>query len=99
MAESAFGTEKGGLLPPNSALAGQALTVELELVIEISKPTFGGDLLLQVLDRAGDIEHFYRTAFSTNQVVLMRAFAETIVSRPAVKPDPPDDTSFLQPSH
>jgi hypothetical protein len=46
MAESAFGTEKGGLLPPNSALAGQALTVELELVIEISKPTFGGDLLL-----------------------------------------------------
>jgi hypothetical protein len=80
-------------------LASQALTVEFELVIEIAKPTFGGDLFLQVLDRAGDIKHFYRPAFSTDQVVLMRTFAETIVSRPAVKPDPPDNASFLQSSH
>lgn len=47
-------------------------------------------------DRAGDIENFDGAAVTTDEIVVVMLLPETIMRRPAVKADPPDNAAFLE---
>lgn len=82
----------------SGSLATQATAIKLQLVLQITIPTILCNLLFEMLHRTGDIENFHRPAVSANQVVLMAAFAKTVVSGPAVETDAANDPVFLEAS-
>ncbi len=85
---------QNGLRAP--LLAGPATAVELEFVIEISIAALFGNLLLKMLDGTGDIKDFDGTTVAADQVILVVSLAQAVMSRAAVKTNPPDDAVFFK---
>ena len=80
-------------------LTGTTTAEEFELVFKVGKPAFLGDLLLEVLDWTGDIEHLDGTAVAANEVILMMGFTKAVMGRAAVKTDATNDAALLKTTH
>lgn len=68
-------------------------------MLHVGKTALRGDLLLEMFDRAGDVENFHRPAVAADQIVLMGTFAQAVVGCPAVKSDSAHNSLFLQAHH
>jgi hypothetical protein len=78
-------------------LAGGAAAEKFQFVLEIRVAACFRNLLFEMLDGAGDIENLNRPAVAANEIILMTALPEAVVSGPTVKSNASNDTFLLQP--
>lgn len=81
----------------DSILAGATAAKKLQLVVEIGVSALFCDLAFEIFNGTADVEYLDGTAVAADEIILMIAFPEAEVCRPAVKANPTNDPLFLEP--